>query len=227
MRFLLGTSVFHGGKADRVEMTRLWVRNIARMDVLPIRTVVIGEGDARLPNLSWEGIETVRLPGDLGHIHHHLDGGPKCHHAFTGWSASVLALAMMAYISEADFIYRESDCLAFGPWVARIYSDCGDKGWVFGPKMNSAPWMACCQSLFLVRHRTIPWFVQRFLSMGAEDNRDRVGEIRFVRMAQEVPAGKLSFGVDRMRPIPWTDPVFYFQQYTPAEIEEARTRGLI
>lgn len=233
MRFLLGTSFFDGGKPERQDTARLWVENIARMDVKPTKIVAIGEGGARVPSF-WGDV--VRLTGDLGHIHQHLDNGPKSHHAFTGWSASVLALAMLAYIDEADFVYRESDCLAFGPWVTRLYRDCGDKSWVFGPKMTAAPWMACAQSLFMVRHRAIPDFVRMFLSNGPENSRHMIGETRFVKMAQfrypseftpELPAAYLSFGVDRMRPIPWDAPVFYFQQPTPAELEEAKRRNLI
>lgn len=224
MRFLLGTSVFDGGKPERQAVTRLWVENIARMDVKPSRVVVIGEGGAKIPSFLGDA---VRLTGDLGHIHAHLDNGPKSHHAFTGWSASVLALAMLAYIDESDFIYRESDCLAFGPWVARMYRDCGNAGWVFGPKMTSAPWMACAQSLFLVKHGTIPHFVEQFLKRGDERERNRIGETRFVDMEKAIPAARLSFGVDRMRPIPWDDEVWYFQQPTPAELEEAKRRNLI
>lgn len=224
MRFLLGSSFFDGGKPERQAMAQHWINNVARMDVKPNKIVVIGEGGAKIPAL-WGDV--IRLTGDLGHVHQHLDGGPKSHHDFTGWSASVLALAMLAYIDEADFIYRESDCLAFGPWVTRMYRDCGDHGWVFGPKMTSAPWMACAQSLFLVKHATIPQFIRTFLLHGNENERNRIGETRFVKMETVMPAGRLSFGVDRMRPIPWDDEVWYFQQPTAAELAEAKSRNLI
>lgn len=226
MRFLLGTSVFDGGKPERQEMTRLWQENLRTMDVAPSRVVIIAEGGSKVPHIA-AGIDVVRLTGDLGHIHAHLDNGPKSHHAFTGWSASVLALAMLAYIDESDLVYRESDCLAFGPWVSRMYCDCGDAGWAFGPKMTSAPWMACAQSLFLVRHGTIPHFVEQFLKRGDERDRSRIGESRFVDMARSIPAARLSFGVDRMKPIPWDDEVFYFQQPAPDELAEAKRRNLI
>lgn len=229
MKFLLGTSVFDGGKPERQAMTRLWLDNLATMDVQPARVVVIAEGGAKVPNVAW-GVDVVRLTGDLGHIHQHLDNGPKSHLAFTGWSASVMALAMLAYIDEADFVYRESDCMAFGPWVTRIYRDLGDAEWVFGPKMKTAPFMACAQSLFLIRHRFIPAFVRLFLSEGPEDDRGRIGETRFMNIARKMPredTAFLSFGADRERPIPWDDEAFYFQQPTAAELEEAKRRNLI
>ena len=83
-----------------------------------------------------------------------------------GWSASVLALAMVAYNDEADFLYTEADCLAFGPWVAQMYTDLGDGDIVFGGPMKSEPWMPRAQSLFLVRHKAIPLFVAKYLTMG-------------------------------------------------------------
>lgn len=233
MRIFLGTSFFDGGKPERQAMAKLWVENVARMDVKPTKIVAIGEGNAVVPAL-WGDV--VRLTGNLGHIHQHLDNGPKSHHAFTGWSASVMALAWLSYIDESDFLYRESDCLAFGPWVTRMYRDLGNADWVFGPKMKSAPWMACAQSLFLVRHKAIPDFVYRFLSYGPENHRDNIGETRFVKMAKftypheftpALPAAYLSFGCDRERPIPWDDDCFYAQQWTPAELEEAKRRNLI
>jgi hypothetical protein len=229
MRFLLGTSVFDGGKQERRDMTVLWERNNRLMDMKPTRTVVISEGNSRVPSMGF-ATDVVRLTGDLGHVHQHIDNGPKSHHAFTGWSASMLALAMLAYVDEADFIYKESDCLAFGPWVWKIYSDLGNADWVFGPKMTAAPWMACAQSLFLVRHRFIPAFVRLFLSFGPEDDRSRIGETRFVEMARKMPREEtayLSFGVDRMRPIPWGAPVWYCQQWTAEELAEARRRNII
>lgn len=234
MRFLIGSSFFSGKMDPDVHWERalLWAQNTAKADVKPTRAVVILEGGTKFPganvtSASW-GIDFIRLTGDLGHIHDHLDGGPKSHHAFTGWSASMLALAMTAYVDEADFIYKESDCFAFGPWVQRMYGDCGAHGWVFGPKMTSAPWMACQQSLFLVKHAMIPSFVRMFLEHGPENDRGGIGETRFVNMEKEIgQAARLSFGVDRMRPIPWDDEVFYFQQPTPDELAEAKRRHLL
>lgn len=235
MRFLLGSSFFFGASTFKREVFELWCENMEHVAKRASRTVMIYEGGSTPPFFpTWA--ESVRLNGDLGHIHQHLDNGPKSHHAFTGWSASVMALAMLAYLDESDFVYVESDCFPFGPWVDRMYADCGDKAWVFGPKMTSAPWMACAQSLFMVRHKAIPDFVRMFLSNGPENSRHLIGETRFVKMAEfrypsefhpVLPAAYLSFGVDRMRPIPWDEPVMYFQQPTPAELAEAKRRNLL
>lgn len=229
MRWLLGSSFYDRGKGGpslRREFAAIWAENNARADVKPTRTVVISEGGSKMPNVGW-ATDVVRLTGDLGHCHDLIEGRKP--HEFSGWSATMLAAALMAYTDEADFIYKESDCLAFGPWVKQIYDDLGTGDIVFGGKMTSPPWMPCAQSLFLVRHKAIPMFVRTYLALGGDNNRTNLGEHKFVKLASTFPmkVRHLSFGVDRERPIPWNAPVFYFQQPTIAEIDEARTRGLI
>lgn len=220
MRFLLGTSFFHdSNNPQKVEMMSLWHRNIPRE---ASNVVALYEGST-IPMVS--PAQAVRLTGDLGHIGAHLNGS-KPHH-LTGWSASVCALAMLAYINEADFIYKESDCLAFGPWVQQLYQDAEGVEFVFGPKMTSAPWMTCAQSLFLVKHHFIPAFVSVFLSLPPD--RAMLGEDKFCHLEGVYPhlTRRMSFGVDRMRPIPWDAPVFYFQQPTQLDLDEAKRRKLI
>lgn len=227
MRYLLGSSYFDGGDERRRAFSKLWHLNQIKTDLVnpaPTRTVIIAEGGS-LPTFTGPTSDTVYLTGDLGHIGAHLNGSKP--YEFTGWSASMCALAMMAYIDVADFIYRESDCLAFGPWVHQMYKDLGDGKFIFGPKQTSAPWMSCSQSLFLVKHDFIPAFVRAYLSLGKDAS--TLGEDKFVKMDQMMPgtARHLTFGYDRMRPIQWEDPVFYMQQCSDADINEARSRGLI
>lgn len=225
MRFLLGTSVFDGGKAKGRGFAEAWVSNLQLLDERPSRTVMILEGGSFEPGV-FDG-DLIHLTGDLGHVHDHLEGRKS--YEFTGWSASMLALAMTAYVDCADFLYKESDCIAWGPWVKQMYADLGDGKIIFGPKMIAEPWMACAQSLFLVRHDWIPTFVQFYLSLGKDGQIGNLGEDKFKKMKQRFPreCRELSFGVDRMRPIPWDDEVGYFQQPTDAELAEARRRNLI
>jgi hypothetical protein len=222
MRYLLGTSFFSNTPFKR-DMERLWIKNIDRSDIWPDRCVAIFEGG--FLGIKHGGLETIELKGDLGHIGSHLNNS-KPHH-LTGWSASVCALAMLAYVNESDFIYRESDCLAFGPWVSRMYKDCEGAEFVFGPKMTSAPWMSCAQSLFLIKHHFLPAFVSVFLSLPPD--RQMLGEDKFVYVENCYPhlTKRLTFGVDRQRPIPWDDEVFYAQQFTSEELAECRKRNLL
>lgn len=232
MRFLIGTSFFDSGKGGtefRRELLEHWKTTVLRLDVLPTRALIVCENDSVPPFESrGGGFECVMLPGDLGHVGAHLNGSKK--HEFTGWSASMLLLAMAAYTAECDFIYQESDCLTFGPIIKRTYDDLGEACMVFGRKMTSAPWQPCAQSWFLVRHSFIPTFVSTYLRLGRDGDPRFLGEQKFVRIEERFGGSlvrRLSFGVDRERPIPWEDSVFYFQQPSVEEIAEAKTRGLL
>jgi hypothetical protein len=161
---------------------------------------------------------------NLGHVGDLIREGRG---GLCGWSASVCALAMVAYNTGKDFCFKEADCLFFGDVVGQMYRDCGDKGMVFGAKMDAAPWMACAQSAFLIRH----WFILDFLRayLFLPDDKDMLPEDKFVKLEENHPdrLGRLSFGVDRMRPLPWDAPVWYAQQWSQGELDEAKGRGII
>lgn len=144
-----------------------------------------------------------------------------------GWSASVCALAMIAYNCGRDFIYKEADCLWFGDVIGQMYRDCEGKQMVFGKKMQSAPYMACAQSTFLIRHGFILDFLRAYLFL--PHDKDMLPEDKFVKLEENHPDlyGRLSFGVDREKPIPYDDSIFYAQQITESEISELRRRGII
>jgi hypothetical protein len=171
--------------------------------------------------------DVVSLSGDLGHIGSHLN--KSVGYEFTGWSASMCALAMLAYTDCADFIYKEEDCLAFGPWVERLYADLGDKDLVFGRRMTSPPWQLCSQALFLCRHKFIPTMVSEYIALGRDGELGNTGENKFCKIEQKYPkrVGRHSLMCDRERPIPWDDPVWYAQQWKDDELDEARRRNLI
>jgi len=179
-------------------------------------------------------MDWVELAGNCGHLHQLIGKEePAKSHELGGWSASVMTLAMMAYTAELDFIYQENDCLCFGPVIDQMYHDIGDAGMVFGAKMTSPPYMACAQSLFLVRHRFIPKFVSTYLSLGrdGEDGKQAqmTTESKFAAIERVISKScrRLSFGVDRQRPLPIKSPVWYGQQFTDDEIQQLRKNGLI
>jgi hypothetical protein len=41
---------------------------------------------------------------------------------FAGWSISVITGATLAYANGCDFIYKEQDVLAYGPWIKESYN---------------------------------------------------------------------------------------------------------
>ncbi len=229
MKYMIGSSFYdkgRGGAEFRREFAQIWYYNTMAARPAPQRVIVVSEGSSRPFNAV--GVDTINLTGDLGHCHDLIE--KRKPHEFSSWSASMCATAMLAYDNETDFIYKEEDCLAFGPWVEKMYADLGTGSLIFGPKMKSPPWMPCAQALFLVRHNAIPAFIRTYLSLGSDGNPATLGEHKFVKLERTwgpARVKRLSFGVDRERPIPWDDPVFYFQQPTAAELDEARRRNLI
>ena len=161
---------------------------------------------------------------NLGHVGDLMNANRG---GFGGWSASVCALAMVAYNCGKDLIYKESDCLWFGNVPEQLYKDGENKSLLFGHQMNSAPWMTCAQSTFLLRNDFIIDFLISYLSMPSD--KDFLTEDKFVKLEQMYPdrCGRFSFGVDRMRPIPWDSDCFYVQQWNREELDEAKRLGLI
>jgi hypothetical protein len=227
MNYILGSGYYKDPA-----FAALWWENVDRFAIpKPDRIVIMCVGDNPLPYVR-EGLSEIDLKGNLGHIHALLTGKDR---TLCGWSASVLALAMIAYCNESDLIYKESDCLAFGGWVGQMYEDMGDGDMVFGGKQASPPYMPCSQSLFLVRHKFIPDFIMEYLKLGderrlnADGKADNLPEDKFSKLRETFPEKirTLTFGVDRERPLPLGHYVWYGQQFTPEEMESMRTTGLI
>lgn len=224
MNYLLGTGYYphEGAEAARAR----WNNNVSRF-ARPSPQVIFTVGvDTDKEPLIQEG-EWISLPGNLGHVGDLLNG--KKPHQFCGWSAAVCSLAMLAYTGELDFVYQECDCLAFGPWVKQLYAELGDGQFAFGRKMQGPPWMACSQSLFIIRHAFIPTFVKSYLMLGTDGHPENLPETKFALIEERFPneCRRLSFTVDRERPLPYDAPVWSAQKFTPEELEELRKRGLI
>lgn len=229
MSYLLGSGMYKDP-----EFHGLWRSNNIRYAVPePSRTVVVCVAGQDLPYVNANTSE-VCLAGNLGHVGDLLSGIKP--YSYCGWSMGVLSLALLAYQDESDLIYKESDCLAFGPWVKQLYADMGDGDMAFGAKMESEPFMECAQSLFIVRHGFIPKFVEFYLSLGDErskdenDHEDNLPERKFVKIEEAFGTEKirrLSFGVDRERPLPYDDAVWYAQRFSAEELDELRNKGML
>ncbi len=236
MNFLLGSSFFTGGPRNVPDLSKQWGQNLYKIDVEPSKVVIICEGGT---DLCWypltpamarhrHNAQVIHLDGDLGGWEDVMTDKKK--NAHSGWSASVMTLALIAYMNYSDLIFKESDCFAAGPWVHQLYADMGDGDMAFGPPMKSAPWMASAQSLFIVRHSFLPQLVAALINMGPEKSEMQLGEQRFCRIREKFGEKKirhLSFGSDRERPIQWDAPVFYAQQCTRAEIDEMYRRHIL
>lgn len=199
----------------------LWQENTLKC-VPPDRVLVV-TGENSCPGPLAPGVQRVILPGNLGHWCHLISGERDSF--LTGWSAHMLCGAMLAYAAELDFIFKEQDCLAFGPWVEALYSAAEGKQLVFG----DFPDFVCAQSLFLVRHEFIPKFVTAWIQEGRENHQPNMPEHKMLRLSRISPGdyGTFSFGYDRRRPFDTSDPVFYLQHVTPDELEILKGANLI
>jgi hypothetical protein len=217
MNPLIGTGYHYRSEWDEM-MFELWRKNTETYG----QDVVILSTELRAP-CNW--FKEIWSGHNLGHVGEYCDGkrtGQLC-----GWSASIVTLSLIAYNAGKDFAFKEGDCLWFGDVIGQMYRDMGDKQMVFGRKMESAPWMGCAQSTFLIRHNFIPEFVSRYLAL--PEDKDMLPENKFTTLEEQTPEkfARLSFGVDRERPIPWDEPVWYCQQWTGDEIQEALRRKII
>lgn len=227
--YMIGSGYHSGSKSpiDVAAFSRVWLENNIRYcDPAPKKTVIIGDTPYASNELTKE-FQCIYLHGNLGHVRDKKPG-----QLLGGWSGTMLALAMVAYCDQLDFIYKEQDCLAFGPWVNQLYADAGPEGqMVFGLPLKVYPNITSTQSLFLIKHEFIPVFVQQYLSLGEDGNqKNNFPENKFTEIENLHPRKmkRMSFGVDRDRPIPYESKgAWYAQQWNTEEFNKAKEYGLL
>lgn len=221
MKYLIGTGYHPHRSSDW--LYAVWLDNTLKYTDAAAIVVMADSGSNPSVVYPRERVRWLSLPGDTGHIYDLL--ARRKPYDWCGWSMVVCATALMAYAAECDYIHKESDCLAFGPWVERMYAEAGDYGVLFG----SARAARAVQSLFMVKHWYIPEFVRLYLGAGNDSLWDNRGEEKFFRLEHEHPKwwGRYSFGYDRDRPINMADEVFYAQKLTPEELLAFERKGLV
>jgi hypothetical protein len=224
--FIIGTGYYaKRGESWGPWFAKIWADNLKRYDHPSMdRVICIGNGGCCNP-YKGEDIDFIGLDGNLGHIHQLIGKAkPYKDHQFCGWSGAILAGALLAYANETDAVFLEQDCLAFGPWIERLYSELGDAQMIFGKSKH----MPCAQSLFLIKHNFIPDFVKYYM---AGSDRAFIPETKFKMLIDQGKnvdvVRQFSFGCDRDRPIPMNDDVFYVQKLTPGELQGLHAMGLI
>lgn len=210
---------------------RLWYRNLMKWaDPKPERVFIISGSK---PPLRRKG-EWITLTGNLGHCDAILKWSKTAY--MPACPATWMAGLWLAYLNECDFVYLEQDCLAFGPWVKRVYNDLGmpttedPYNW-HGKKVAFATSImhGAATSLFIVRHWYIPFFVKHYIESGAEDHINRIAEQKVFRMSGQWPEfySQFSFGVDKERPLPFDNEVWFAQKFTANELRELENRKLV
>jgi len=224
-QYVIGSGFFYkpAGEVQAQWFFNTWLRNTLQYSN-PAAIHVLGVGGCTL-NPSQPMVNLIPIKGNLGHVHGLIGIEPPFkNHEICGWSASILILAMIAYNEEKDFIFKEQDCLWFGPCLDKMYEEIGDAGCIFG-KLKVMP---AAQSLFLVKHSFILEFCRLYLSCGKETHQN-LPEAKYVRLMAAYPNKfkQFSFGYDRQRPVNFDDECFYLQKITDDEMAELKSRGMI
>jgi len=147
-----------------------------------------------------------------------------------GWWLGFMLGALMCYCHRHDFIYKEQDCLAFGPWVGHLLGTAKNTGAsvVIG-RFTQHPY-SIEQSLVLIKRHAILDFITEYLMLPKPESL-RAGrpEFKFLSIMKKRPKMVvfMQMGCGRDRPIPYEHKHFYAQHLTEPELLELRRRKLL
>jgi hypothetical protein len=206
---------------DSAAFFRLWYDNTLKY-ARPKKVFVINAGGEKVDYGEAEWINV----GNLGHVM----SMPK-KQKLAGCMGCMLTSLLLAYQCKCDWIYKESDCLAFGPYVDVLYRDLKEQGalalvgklnWNGGAKNLQA------QSLLIVKWEYALEFIQKYLSIPMSDAAV-IPEFKFRHLQNESfgRIGTMSLDYDRSRPIDYERPAFYAQKLTADELAALKARQLI
>lgn len=224
-RYLIGAG-YHARPGDgRAEFFRnLWLPNLYA-HAKPQKVVVIADSGSKFPDGCQHPFLGIPLDGDLGYCGQLLSG--EKNNQFPTGPSVLMALALLAYIDELDFVYFEQDALWFGDCVGKMYEQIGDGGIIFGARSAQMP---CSNTVFLIRHWFIPEFVAKYAASPKEDCEQHLCEWKFAQFRLDDPAKwkTYSFGVDRDHHDGWMDerPV-YAQKLSQDELAKLKEKGMI
>jgi hypothetical protein len=216
MSYTIGTGYYdHPTSAS---LFKMWMANTKRFSQPSDIVVVNAAGRSR----EADGGTWLNMRRNYG-LALKLEKGEK----YCGWWLSFMLSALVAYHNGDDFIYKEQDCLAFGPWVDRLYTD--------AVRANTAAVVGQLKheyqveiSLVLVRRRSVLMLIDRYLSIPDTDFELRP-ELKFLYIMKNQPnlVSYMTMGCGRNRPIPYDASCFYAQKITEQELSELSSRGLL
>ena len=206
---------------NSASLFRLWYDNTLKY-ARPKKIFVINAGGeaVRYGEAEWINV------GNLGHV---LSMPRK--QKLAGCTGCMLTSLLLAYQCKCDWIYKESDCLAFGPYVEVLYKDLREQNalaLVGKVNWNGVAKNVQAQSLLLVKWEYTLEFIQKYLSIPMGDG-VLIPELKF-RHLQNDSYGRIkamSLDYDRSRPIDYDRPAFYAQQLSAEELSALKARQLI
>jgi tetratricopeptide (TPR) repeat protein len=215
-RYIIVTGYHSDGSSSAPEdFFRLWYDNTIKY-AKPHRIYVI---NAASKPVDYGDCRWINLSENLGHV-----SGMSRRQQLGGASLSHLLGCMLAYLERADFIYKEQDCLAFGDYIERLYTEIGPAGFITGRTNENGPAAGLLGiSLLLGKLAFLPEFIARYASLRSSDV-DLVPEFKIAEMTR---LARTQMGYDRSRPFNLRDPGFYVQKLTAEELTTLRGAGLI
>lgn len=222
---LIGTGFCSTSNEDhykKVEFLSIWLKNVGERDVVIVENTDAMLGRELNPDELPGNVRVIRVNKNKGHV---LDFLGKSEPQLCGWSLSWIQPALTAYAEDRDFLYQESDCLAFGNWEAQILSEmeAGNLKMAFGVGTVCASE----QSLFYIRHDFILTAIQKYLAIPRSDG-ELLPEDKMWLMARlHRHIGTHSVGPGRSRPIDFEAKTFSAQKFTDEEMAELRARKMI
>jgi len=198
------------GRTDKADFFDLWWENTQK--VSPALTVIVNAGAKCLPK-EKKGL-WIDCTENLGHVHHLITGEKK--QKLCGWTVSTLVGALAAYNCNTDMIYKEQDCLCFGPWVDAIYKEAEEKK--ANMMCGKCDLVVIEQSLVWVRYESLLDYVKLILNM-PEADKDLLPEFKYRRLIDSGIMSYLPFPGGRNRPLPTHERCWYAQQITAEEMK--------
>ena len=231
MKYMLGVG-FYGAYHNPVQRElkqrafALGVLDNMRADPPPDKSVLlICGGEAPRADMSGWPNDTLAFDNNLGAWSDLVGwhGKPPLKTSLlSGFTATMLELALLAYLNESDLIYKEQDVVIHGPWVRQLYADCGDRQCALARSSTRG----CLNGLMLFKHAFIPCLVQDYLRFTFEKPEEKTTEAILYEVMQLKPEAfsYLSFGSDCERPVPFDAPVWYMHASTHEELDYVEQR---
>ncbi len=139
-----------------------------------------------------------------------------------GWTRALMTGAFYTWINDLDyFVFIEQDCLVSGSgWVEHVISNMKGRGLSCG--VYSESHLRVENSLIIIHRDWIPRFIRYYTDIPQWDSvlfpELKFHKLLFTNRFFKIPFTPLPFGYGRSRPIDFTSPHFYAQQWNESDL---------